>query len=85
MSDETYAFLKEASKRRRAGNRHRAPGILRKHGISFDSWNNGAHLRIYVNDKAIADFWPGTGKWIVPSKGRGRGIFNLIALLADKE
>jgi len=74
MGDD-FRTWRDDGKRRRARNRENSPRILREHGISFVTRNDGAHL--IVMDKV--DFWPGTGKWIVRETGRsGRGVYGLI-------
>ncbi len=66
----------EASKQRRAANRENSAQLLREHGVPFVSKNSGAHL---VIDGGWADFWPGTGLWIIRiTKQRERGVFPLI-------
>jgi hypothetical protein len=66
----------EESKRRRASHRKNSAEILRARGIPFESKNAGAHL--IVGDPPVADFWPGTGLWILRKGGSGRGVFNLL-------
>lgn len=84
MSDmgEDFRAMREHGQQRRAANREDSPALLRQHGVTFDSRNNGAHLIVKHAGKTV-DFWPGTGKWIdrfAPS-GRapnGRGVFKLL-------
>lgn len=81
MSDsgDVYRAMKEDSKERRARNRDKSPAILRKHGIAYHSRNGGAHLIIVEDLSVVADFWPGTGKWIFRRGSKeGRGVFSLI-------
>lgn len=63
---------------RRAANRENSAQILERHGVAFDSKNSGAHLVVTHGDR-VADFWPGTGKYIPRKFGRPRrGVFNLM-------
>ncbi len=82
----------EESKERRANNRESSAKILEEKGFKFETKNGGAHL-IVKRGAMVADFWPGTGKWIIrPSKapgswkvGRdGRGVFQLIKAMGGK-
>lgn len=66
---------------RRAANRESSAQILDRCGVSFESKNSGAHL-IVTHGERVADFWPGTGKYIPRKFGRpGRGVFNLMKVL----
>jgi hypothetical protein len=83
MSDlgELFNAAREAGKERRASNRDTTPQVLRDHGLTFEVKNSGAHLVVRHGD-AVADLWPGTGKYQVRrGKWRGpyrRGVFNLL-------
>ena len=69
---------------RRAKNRQSSAEILAERGIQFETKNMGAHL-VVSHDGKVADFWPGTGKYIPRGGGRpGRGVFNLLKLLGLK-
>lgn len=73
------------SSERRAANRDSSAQVLSDHGVSFESKNMGAHLIVSCDGK-VADFWPGTGKYIPRGFGRqGRGVFNLLKLLGIKK
>ena len=68
----------EESRIRRASHRESSAKVLADHGISFESKNDGAHLIVKHGDN-IADFWPGTGKFIIRGSAKyGRGVFNLL-------
>lgn len=76
--------MKAESKARRRHNREHSAGILRQAGVPFTEHNGGAHLFV-TGARGIADFWPGTGKWILrspdPRGGHcltGRGVRNLL-------
>lgn len=72
------------SAERRAKNRQSSAEILAERGVQFEAKNMGAHL-IVSHDGKVADFWPGTGKYIPRGGGRpGRGVFNLLKLLGVK-
>jgi hypothetical protein len=72
------------SAERRAKNRQSSAEMLAERGIQFETKNMGAHL-IVSHDGKVADFWPGTGKYIPRGGGRpGRGVFNLLKLLGVK-
>lgn len=76
-----FRDMKEASKLKRAANRHGSAEILTERGIAFESKNGGAHLIVKHNGKVV-DMWPGTGRWIFRGgTPEGRGIMNLIRLL----
>lgn len=69
------------SAERRAANRENSAQLLERHGVLFDVKNAGAHL-VVTHDGRVADFWPGTGKYIPRGFGRpGRGVFNLMKAL----
>ena len=51
--------------------------ILKDKGINFESKNGGAHL-IVDGYECVIDFWPSTGKFIVRTGPKGRGVFNMI-------
>ncbi|WP_054912480.1 hypothetical protein [Pseudomonas sp. NBRC 111127] len=72
------------SAERRARNRQGSAEILAERGVQFEVKNMGAHL-IVSHEGKVADFWPGTGKYIPRGGGRpGRGVFNLLKLLGVK-
>jgi hypothetical protein len=72
------------SAERRAKNRQSSAEMLAERGIQFETKNMGAHL-VVSHDGKVADFWPGTGKYIPRGGGRpGRGVFNLLKLLGVK-
>lgn len=75
-----FRAMDELSKARRASNRDGSPKILEREGISFSSRNYGAHLIVYGKVRT-ADFWPGTGRWIIRGGKKGFGVFNLVKLL----
>lgn len=79
--------MRADSKAKRASNREWSAAHLTEKGIKFDSRNDGAHLIVRHNGKR-ADFWPGTGKWIIqaiPGKEpqHGRGVRGLVARLGS--
>lgn len=68
----------EVSKKKRANNREWSSSFLSSRGIDFESKNNGAHL-IIKHGHIIADFWPGTGKWVDRAIGiYSRGVRKLV-------
>lgn len=76
---------KAESSERRASNRESSAQVLADHGVTFETKNMGAHLIVSHGGK-IADFWPGTGKYIPRGFGRpGRGVFSLLKLLGIKK
>lgn len=81
MQRKTLTEFKNERRAKRKKNRSFSTYLLDKHGIPFESRNNGAHL--IVGD---FDFYPGTGLY----KNRfnaeqGRGVFNLIEILEEKQ
>lgn len=78
---ELFNAAREAGRERRASNRETTPEVLRRHGVAFDSKNEGAHL-VVRHGEWVADLWPGTGKYQVRrGKWRSpyrRGVFNLL-------
>ncbi len=69
----------EEKKAKKAANRKSSPEILKARNIEFEEKNAGAHLIVKVADGKTADFWPGTGLFIIRGGGRrGRGVFNLL-------
>ena len=84
MSDmiDMYRDMKEIDQERRADNRETSAAHLRVCGVQFEARNDGAHLIITRQRKAVIDFWPGTGKWIERNGKKGHGIKSLCALLA---
>ena len=81
MGDD-FAALRKMSQDKRALNREQSPKILERAGLLFMAHNNGAHL-VVEGENEIADFWPGTGKWIIRvTQQDGRGVRNLIKALS---
>lgn len=80
---EDFVFLREESMRKRAANRENSARILREKGIPFEEKSAGVHLILKARDgEPFADFWPGTGLWIIrATQRRGRGVFKLAALV----
>ncbi len=75
---------KAESAERRESNRENSAKVLADHGVQFETKNIGAHL-IVTHGGKTADFWPGTGKYILRGGGKpGRGVFNLLKLLGAK-
>jgi hypothetical protein len=74
----------QESAERRAGNRDSSAAVLAERGITFESKNSGVHL-IVTHGEKVADFWPGTGKYIVRGGRQGRGVFNLLKAIGFKE
>lgn len=75
---EIYSAMREAGREKRASNRDTSPAILARHGVAFETKNDGAHLIVRHGGK-VADFWPGTGKYNVRGvKHYRRGVFNLL-------
>lgn len=69
---------REESKQRRADNRDASAQILLDKGVTFTTHNDGAHLIVKFGG-AVADFWPGTGKYHLRSEVKyKRGVFNLL-------
>lgn len=78
---EVFNAMREAGKQKRARNRDSSPQILTSAGIEYDDLNCGYHLKVHHKDK-VADFWPGTGKWIDrETKHTGRGVKPLIRFM----
>lgn len=78
---DLFKSIGKESQTRRGANRARSAQLLTDSGISFKSNNAGAHLIVTHND-TVADFWPGTGKWIIRGSGAyNRGVFNLLKAL----
>lgn len=72
------SWFADESKKKRGSNRDTSAQILKESGLKFESKNDGAHL-IVTGHGAVADFWPGTGKYIVRGSGKyKRGVFNLL-------
>lgn len=69
MSDTRDMLLdqweSEREERRAVGTERRAaaPDELRKHGLTFTSHNNGAHL-VIIHEGIVVDYWPGTTLWM---------------------
>lgn len=76
---EAMGARKAVEQHRRSQERESAPKQLALAGISFKSFNDGAHLRIHARGVDI-DFWPGTGRWKVCGNKKSRhGIESLVA------
>lgn len=80
---DCFAGMKEASRVKRASNRETSAEILRKAGVSFVSYNDGAHL-VITHRGANHNFWPGTGLWRTVSGIKGRGVGHLLKHLGVK-
>ena len=80
-SAEYWRDVREYGRAKRARNRESSAEILREAGIEFTALNSGAHL--FVRSRAgEADFWPGTGLWVMRDTGRrGRGVWRLIKIV----
>jgi hypothetical protein len=74
---DTYNAMRAEGQVKRSSNREKSPLYLEKHGIHFESKNNGAHLIVEGNDGYI-DFWPGTGRWKARQGESGFGVRNLV-------
>jgi hypothetical protein len=75
---------KEAAKEKREQNRKSSTHLLTKHGIAFETNNDGHHL-IIVDGADTYDFWPGTGKWNRRSDATYyRGVRELIGTIMDR-
>lgn len=72
------------SAERRASNRESSADLLAERGIEFEAKNGGVHLIVKHNEKT-ADFWPGTGKFMVRGGRQGRGVFNMLQAIGFKE
>lgn len=72
-----YRDMKAIRQQNRERNRKHGAELLTQHGIEFTTKNDGAHLVVTHNGR-IADYWPGTGKYIFRDRGKGRGIFSLL-------
>lgn len=79
---EVFHAMTADSKLRRSNNRDNALPILDERKIPYESKNGGAHLIVQGKNGKI-DFWPGTGKFIARSGGKGRGVFKLIKLCGE--
>lgn len=74
---EAYDALREERTDKRRRNTEASTRILIEKGIEFQSHNDGVHLVV-----GAFDFWPSTGLFMDRrTRGRGRGVFNLIKLL----
>lgn len=74
-------FLKERARQKREKNKESSTEILIKHGVAFESKNEGIHLIVRHASK-IVDFWPSTGRFICRSGKRDdHGVFNLLKYL----
>jgi hypothetical protein len=78
MADSLGA-MKAVQQFERTQKRNSAPEQLTAASISFKSFNDGAHLRLYAKGVNI-DFCPGTGRWKVCGDKKSRhGIESLLA------
>ena len=78
---DIWNALRSASQIKRSQNRDNSADLLRAAKIPFESNNMGAHLIVRpALSLEVADFWPGTGKWIVrgSTMKHMRGAKNLI-------
>ena len=80
---EGWAEHKKQRQEKKASNRESSANRLDEIGIPYVSKNGGAHLIVSIygvdtKKQQIIDFWPGTGKWIVRSGEKGRGIRSLL-------
>lgn len=75
--------MREDSAAKRASNRDWSAAHLKEKGIAFETRNDGVHLLVRHRGRR-ADFWPGTGKWIVRAAApgdkerHGRGVRGLV-------
>jgi hypothetical protein len=79
MSDlgEYWKDVNDYYQAKRCSNTIHSTEILKRAGVQFESYNNGAHL--IVSGKF--DFWPSTGLFIDRiTRKRNRGIHNLLRL-----
>lgn len=79
---EGFRELRRISQEQRSHNRQSGRQRLQRCGVKFETRNDGAHLIVNHNGKAV-DYWPGTGKWIsrADRTRRGRGISQLLRFL----
>jgi len=83
---KTWSEYRRQRQEKKKHNRESSTAILSRHGIRYQSHNNGTHLAVLVPDTLKEmegiriNFWPGTGKWIIwiTPLIRGRGVFQLI-------
>lgn len=61
----------------RASRREADTEFLRRNKIAFESKNGGAHL-IVTAGKAVADFWPGTGRWQIRNGVAGTRVLPML-------
>lgn len=79
---EFYKEHKRRGQEKRAENRVHSTKLLESAGIKFESFNGGAHLRVFGANRV--DFWPGTGYWKdLTTDRRGRGVHNLLNHLKE--
>lgn len=78
---EAFKERRGAMREKRAANREDSAALLRERGVAFETRNGGAHL-IVTHEDRTADFWPGTGLYVIrDGSGRGRGVMNLLRTL----
>lgn len=81
---EVFNAMKDSSKRKRQFNRESSLQYLQgcpDIGVEVKNW--GVHLIVH-RDHVTADFWPGTGKFILRDCNiKGRGVFNLVKRLRE--
>lgn len=77
---EYWRDVKAEGQENRARNRESSPTVLTRHGIAYETKNDGTHLIVTHAGKTV-DFWPGTGLWRARKGTNGRGVFRLLAFL----
>ena len=75
---ELFNELREEGRKKRANNLEWSTKYLKEQGVSFQSFNNGVHLRIQD-----IDFYPSTGLWKVGNIKR-RGVKNLVKFIQTR-
>lgn len=81
--DDMGHFWRDIRKERqekKQSNLDESTKLLINLGVAFTSHNNGVHLRTASGH----DFWPSTGKWILKSGQKGRGVFKFLKELVNK-
>jgi len=74
---ELFRGMKERRKQEKAANVKQARQALVEREIFITEHNNGTHWKVKGADGYI-DFWPSTGRWIVPGGKKGFGVNALI-------
>ena len=72
--------MKARSKAKRLANVVYAHERLTEEKIEFEVKNCGQHLIVKATNARIVDYWPSTGKWIVRTGQKGRGIHGVLKL-----